>query len=143
MGVVTGPPGPPLETVAEIQRDRSRTILEMAEKSRFAYEAVEAYEAQAAKKFLRPVALEPLLAAREHLNALPDWEPQALQAAVEKTAEDLGLKLGKLAQPLRVALTGTAASPGIEKTLLLVGRERSLARVDAAVTFIRTRAAAA
>ena len=86
------------------------------------------------------MVLEPLEEVRGRLEALPDWEPEAIHDAVVATAEAGGLKLGKLAQPLRVAATGTAQSPSIEKTLLLVGRDRSLARIDAALEYIRARA---
>ena len=133
--------GPDIGLVVEVQRDRARTLVDMAEKSVFAYRDFDAYDEGAAKKHLRPVALEPLLAVRERLAALDAWESEPLHAAVAGTAETLDLKLGRLAQPLRVALTGTAMSPSIEKTLLLVGRERSLARIDAACAQVRARAA--
>ena len=133
--------GPDLGTVIEVQRDRARTLVDMAEKSVFAFRDIDAYDEGAAKKHLRPVALEPLLAVRERLAALELWAPEALHAAVEETAQALDLKLGRLAQPLRVALTGCAASPSIEKTLLLVGRARALVRIDAACAHVRARAA--
>ena len=131
--------GPDLETVLEVQRDRAKTVVEMAEKSLFAYHDFDAFEPQAAKKHLRPVALDPLLAVRTDLASLDAWQPERIEAAVAQTAERLELKLGKLAQPLRVAVTGTAMSPSIEKTLFLVGRERTLARIDIACAFIRSR----
>ena len=133
--------GPDLATVIEVQRDRARTLVDMAAKSEFAFRDPGAYDEGAAKKHLRPVALEPLLAVRERLAALEAWEAEPLHAAVAETAEALDLKLGRLAQPLRVALTGTAMSPSIEKTLLLAGRARSLARIDAACDHVRRRAA--
>ena len=133
--------GPDLDTVVEVQRDRASTLVEMAAKSVFAFRDFDAFDEGAAKKHLRPVALEPLLAVRERLAALAAWDLRPLHAAVVETAEALDLKLGRLAQPLRVALTGTAMSPSIEKTLLLVGRERSLARIDAACVHVRGRAA--
>lgn len=133
--------GPDLATVIEVQRDRARTLVDMAAKSEFAFREPGAYDEGAAKKHLRPVALEPLLAVRERLAALEAWEAEPLHAAVAETAEVLDLKLGRLAQPLRVALTGTAMSPSIEKTLLLAGRTRSLARIDAACDHVRRRAA--
>ena len=133
--------GPDLATVIEVQRDRARTLVDMAAKSEFAFREPGAYDEGAAKKHLRPVALEPLIAVRERLAALEAWEAEPLHAAVAETAEVLDLKLGRLAQPLRVALTGTAMSPSIEKTLLLAGRTRSLARIDAACDHVRRRAA--
>ena len=126
-------------SIAEIQRDRARTIAEMAEKSRFAFEDYGDFDAGAAKKHLRPVALEPLEAVREKLCAIAKWEPALLHAAVIECAEALSLNLGKVAQPLRVALTGTAASPAIELTLQMVGRDAALARIDRAIAYVRDR----
>ena len=132
--------GPPLDTVIEVQRDRARTLADMAAKSVFAFRDFDAYDAGAAKKHLRPAALDALRAVRARLAVLEAWEPEPLHAAVTQSAEALDLRLGRLAQPLRVALTGTAMSPSIEKTLLLCGRERSLARIDAACAHVRARA---
>ena len=126
--------------LAEVQRDRARTIAEMAEKSRFAFEDYRDFDERAAKKHLRPVALEPLEAVREKLCATARWEPALLHAAVVECAEGLSLSLGKVAQPLRVALTGTAASPAIELTLQMVGRDAALTRIDRAIDYVRTRA---
>ena len=126
-------------SIAEIQRGRARTIAEMAEKSRFAFEDYGDFDAGAAKKHLRPVALEPLEAVREKLCAIAKWEPALLHAAVIECAEALSLNLGKVAQPLRVALTGTAASPAIELTLQMVGRDAALARIDRAIAYVRDR----
>ena len=128
--------GPDPAQVAEVQRERARTLVEMAEKSLFAYRDFDAYEETAARKHLGPVALGPLKAARASLEALPDWTPEAIHGAVTAAAEAGGVKLGKLAQPLRVAVTGTAMSPSIDQTLWLAGRERTLERVDAAIAYI-------
>jgi glutamyl-tRNA synthetase len=65
------------------------------------------------------------------LHAEPDWTSEALEASLKAFAEELGLGLGKLAQPLRAALTGQTTSPGIFDVLVLLGREESLARIDA------------
>ena len=126
-------------SLAEIQRDRARTIVEMAEKSRFAFEDYGAFDERAAKKHLRPAALGPLETVREKLGAMARWEPALLHAAVAECAEALSLNLGKVAQPLRVALTGTAASPSIELTLQMVGRDAALARIDRAIAYVRAR----
>ena len=125
--------------LAEIQRDRARTVAEMAEKSRFAFEDYGDFDERAAKKHLRPAALEPLVAARARLHALAGWEPALLHSAVTECAETLSLNLGKVAQPLRVALTGTAASPAIELTLQMVGRDATLSRIDRAIAYVRER----
>jgi glutamyl-tRNA synthetase len=128
--------GPPLELAVEALRERSQTTLEMAERAHCFYEEYEAFDERAVKEHLRPGARDVLIALKASLADLPDWTEAATEVAVEAVAESIGLKLGKVAQPLRVALTGRAASPGIGTTLALVGRERSLARIDRALEFI-------
>ncbi len=135
--------GPALTEAADAFRERSSTIAEMAEWAEPYYADYDDFEPKAAKAHLRPVAREPLLAVRAALAAVDDWSEAATQQAVEDVAERTGTKLGKVAQPLRVALTGRAASPGIGVTLALVGRDRSLVRIDRALAFIDEREAAA
>jgi glutamyl-tRNA synthetase len=130
--------GPPLELTVEALRERSQTTREMAELAHCYYEEYEAFDPKAAKEHLRPAAREVLVALRESFASAPEWTETATQSLVEAVAERLGLKLGKVAQPLRVALTGQAASPGIGTTLVLVGRERALRRLDRALAHIET-----
>ena len=134
--------GPPLEDLVSVQAERVKTLKEMAQQSRSFYEDYEEFEPGAAKKHLRPVAEAPLQAIAEKLAGLENWETEALDHAVRSTAEELEVGMGKIAQPLRVALTGTAISPSIDKTLWLTGRDRSLARIQKAIEFVQARAAA-
>jgi glutamyl-tRNA synthetase len=131
--------GPDLVEVAEVQRERAKTLVEMAEISAFFYRDFEEFDVDAAKKFLKVAAREPLVRLREALAGVAQWAPDVLHQVVKDVAEALGLKLGKVAQPLRVAVVGRAASPGIDVTLYLVGREACLRRIDRAVEFIAQR----
>jgi glutamyl-tRNA synthetase len=70
-----------------------------------------------------------LHSAFDKLSALAEWDAPALEAAIREVAEGKGVKLGKLAQPLRAALTGRTTSPGIFDVLALLGQEESLARI--------------
>jgi glutamyl-tRNA synthetase len=135
--------GPDLLEVVKAQQERAKTLVEMAEISAFFYQDFDEYDPKAAKQHLRPVALDPLERARQALAALDDWSPEALHRVVQEVADELGLNMGKVAQPLRVAVAGRAASPGIDITLHLVGREACLRRVDRALEYIRQRAEAA
>lgn len=132
--------GPELGEVIVAQRERAQTLREMAEQSVFYFQEPDGFDEGAAKKHLRPVAAEPLLALRARLADVSDWQAETLGVVVNDTVEALELKLGKLAQPLRVALSGRAATPGIDITLALVGKERTLARIDKALAFIEERA---
>ena len=129
--------GPSLEALVKAQQERAKTFKEMAEGSRFFFEDVKEYDPQAAAKNLTAEVLPALKVLREKLAALPEWTTPALHELLNATAESLGLKLGKLAQPLRVAVSGGGVSPPIDATLELLGRERSLARLDRAIGSIR------
>lgn len=130
-----------LVDVVLAQQARAKTLAELAAISAFVYRDFDDYDEAAAKKHLRPVAREPLERLREKLDmlALEDWEQATLAGSVEEVARELDTKLGKVAQPLRVAIVGRAASPGIDVTLQLVGKEATLRRIDRALDFISKR----
>jgi glutamyl-tRNA synthetase len=73
------------------------------------------------------------------LAALPEWRAESIHAAVSRVAEEGGLALGKVAQPLRVAVSGTAVSPPIDITLALLGRRKTLGRIERALDYISQR----
>jgi glutamyl-tRNA synthetase len=128
--------GPPLVEVVRAQQGRAQTLVELAEISSFFYRDFDHYEEKSAAKHLRTDARMPLAYVRAALAHLPEWTPEALHRVVEGVAEAAGVKLGKVAQPLRVAVVGRAASPGIDVTLHLVGREACLRRIDRALAYI-------
>ena len=131
--------GPPLEEIVEVQRHRAQTLAEMAEKSLFIYREPETYAPKAARQHLRGSAQPVLHKLRSELRDLGDWTVDSTQNAVETVAEKLELKMGKVAQPLRVAVTGDSASPGIGQTLALLGRKKTLRRLDRAVEYVQAR----
>jgi len=131
--------GPDIIEVIKVLRSRCKTLVEMAKASEFFYREFECYDEKAAKKNLKPVSLVPLEALAQKLRANQVWEPEALNQIVIETAESLDLKLGKVAQPLRVAITGTSVSPPIDITLTLLGREKTLIRIDRAIDKIKSK----
>jgi glutamyl-tRNA synthetase len=125
--------GPALARLVDLLRERSKTLVEMARLARFLLVDEVVFDEAAVRKHLRP-ELRPVLedlAAR--LASLDTWDEKSLEGAFEAAGAAAGLALGKLAQPVRVAVTGTAVSPGIFETLAVLGRERSLARIRAAL----------
>jgi len=128
--------GPALTLAIDAQRTRARTLLEIADKSRPYYGDVPDYDAAAVAKQLTAAARPILAAVRAALETLPEWEQAALHGVVDTVAQQLGVKMGQVAQPLRVALTGSTASPSIDITLLLVGRDRTRTRLDLALAMI-------
>ena len=123
--------GPDIEGVVEAQAERSKTLVEMAGNSRFFYREPEAYEEKAARRHL--IGAEAVLGSlHAALAALEAWRSPAIHEAVSGVAEAHDLKMGRVAQPLRVAVAGGPVSPPIDVTLELLGRETALRRLDRA-----------
>ena len=95
----------------------------------------------AAKKNLRSVILEPLKAARDKFAELETWTKEDISETIEQVAASFEIKMGKLGQPIRVAVTGGSISPPIDVTVWLIGQERVVERLDNAIEFIEARAA--
>ncbi len=129
--------GPDLPAVVAAQRERASTLVELAEISAFYYRDFEAIDEQAAKKAFKSGADEMLYAARGELATVTDWERAALHAAIERTVQALQVGFGKVAMPLRTAVTGGAPSPDLDLTLFLVGRDAVIRRIDRAIERIR------
>lgn len=110
--------------------ERAKTLVEMAEKSAFFFRKEVEFDEKARNKFLtedaRPI-LEKVIAG---LSALDDFSTENIESLFKKIVEEEGMKLGKLAQPVRVALTGTTVSPGIYDVILLLGKEETLRRLQ-------------
>ncbi len=130
-----------LQEVVETLQARSKTLVEMAEGALFYFTRPIVYEEKAAAKFLKPTALEPLRLLADHLAGLPAFDDEQIEAAFVKTMEASGLKLGKIAQPVRVALSGKTVSPGIFEIIRVLGRDETLARMDQALAFIEAKSA--
>ncbi|HVC28280.1 MAG TPA: glutamate--tRNA ligase [Gammaproteobacteria bacterium] len=127
-----------LIAVVRAQQERAKTFKEMAQVSRFFFEEFSDYEPKAAEKNLVVDNLPALHDIRVRLAQLNDWCAPALHDALQAAAGALGLKLGKVAQPLRVAVSGGGVSPPMDMTLEVLGRETSLARLDRAIRWIET-----
>src|SRR6478672_4180541 len=128
--------GPDPADIVVALRDRVQTLKEMAEKAAVWFQPLSDYDEAAVAKHLTGAARAPLSDARARLAQLPQWTVEAVGIALHATAEALGLGMGKVAQPLRVAITGTQVSPDIGHTVYLAGRDEALRRIDAALRMI-------
>lgn len=128
--------GPSLDKVVMALRERVKTLLEMAQKSEFFYGDAIVLDETAATQHLTPAIYEPLEYLMQRLSELDTWETVQLHEVIKQTVEHFKIGMGKLAQPLRVAVTGNTMSPSIDVTLELIGRKRALARLQAALEFI-------
>jgi glutamyl-tRNA synthetase len=133
--------GPNPVSIAEGFHERAETLVQLANSARYCYEDFDAIDEKAAKKNLRPVILEPLKAVREKLAGIEAWNTSAIDECIKGVAAEFELNLGKIGQPIRVAVTGGSVSPPIDVTVWLVGRERSLRRLDEAIRLVEERAA--
>ena len=122
----------PAELVIAL-RERAQTLKDMAEKSAVWFGPLTVYDEASVAKHLKEAAREPLAQMRALLADLSDWSPDPIHEVVKAVAESLGIGMGKIAQPLRVAITGTQVSPDIGWTVYLCGRDEALSRIDAAI----------
>jgi glutamyl-tRNA synthetase len=122
-----------LEGVIVAQRERAKTLKEMAQNSRFFFEESVTLDPKAAEKHLTAEQAPLLTELRARLERLPDWTASAVHDALTELATERSLGLGKVAQPLRVALSGGTVSPPIDATVALVGRKRTLERLTRAI----------
>jgi len=128
--------GADLIEIVKAQRERCKTLVEMAEASRYFYQDFEQYDPKAAKKNFKAGSDKVLQHLTDAFSTVENWDGKVLHQIVLETAETLELKLGKVAQPLRVAICGCAVSPAIDITLSLLGRDKVLNRIKTAITYI-------
>jgi glutamyl-tRNA synthetase len=126
--------GPDPAEVVLALRERAQTLKAMAEQARIWYAPIAVWDDKAVNKHLRADgAADVLQAMHAKLAALSTWKPANIHALVAEVATERGIGMGKVAQPLRVAMTGTAVSPSIEDTVYLAGRDVALRRIDDAI----------
>lgn len=134
--------GPSPGDLADAFRARAETLSQMVANARYCYEDFADIDEKAAKKHLRPVILEPLTVARDELAGLDEWTTQGIAATIESIAERFEINMGKLGQPIRVAVTGGSVSPPIDVTVWLIGQARVVERLNRAIQKITVRAGA-
>lgn len=130
--------GPDLLDLIPAQRERCKTLAELAEKSRYFYQYFANYDPQAAAKNLTSETVDALQILHSKLEQLTSWDKASLHTVVQDTATALQLPMGKVAQPLRVALIGNTISPPIDLTLELLGKDKVLQRIQRALGFIKS-----
>jgi glutamyl-tRNA synthetase len=128
-----------LHRIIPTLQPRSKNLQEMADQAHFYYIDDIDFDEKAAKKFLKGNVLEPLKALKARLEDLEDYSEKSLENVFAALLEAFEIKLGKIAQPVRVALTGTGVSPGIFEIIAVLGKERVLPRLQKAIDFIENR----
>jgi len=131
--------GPALVEIVLLLRERSKTLVEMVENSRFFYESVEEYEAKSVKKHIKEGTTAILASVREKLANLEEWYADKIHHVVQEVVNEQEVGFPKVAMPLRIAVTGSTMSPSIDTTLDLLGKEKTLDRIDKLLVFIANR----
>jgi glutamyl-tRNA synthetase len=129
--------GPAPADVIVALRDRVHTFREMVEKAMIWYAPIAEWDEKAVAKHLKNDSAVAVLEAARPLLAECEWKPEAIHQVIEQVAAKLALGMGKIAQPLRVAMTGTQVSPSIDQTIYLAGRAEALKRIDDAIAMAR------
>jgi len=132
--------GPELTEVVKTQQERAKTLVEMAQNSRFFYQEIEEFDEKAANKNLNEASLPLLEDMLVRLSHVPEWLAEPVHAEIKLCAEANDVGMGKVAQPIRVAITGNTVSPPLDVTLALLGRERTLTAITKAIAWIKDRA---
>ncbi len=122
-----------LERMVKTLRERSKTLVELVDAAGFYLKDDITIDEKAAKKFLTPEVRAPIAKLIENLAALDDFTEANIEQAFFAVLKELGLSMSQLAQPVRVALTGSTVSPGIHEIIAVLGKERTLRRLRASL----------
>ena len=123
------------ESVLELIRDRCKTLVDVVEQSRYFFTEPESYDEAQVKKHIREMSLKLVEALIAKLNNIEEWQSDAIQVCVQAVVDEHEVGFAKLAQPVRIAVTGSTVSPSIDQTLALLGREASLSRLSKSIPF--------
>ncbi len=126
-----------LEEVVSLQKERVKTINELASSSEFFFTDFESYDEKSAKKHLKQSSIAILQTMHDKFSQLDAWNSEHIHACIQEYSQQSELKLGKIAPPLRVAVCGSASSPSIDITLELVGKQTTLTRIKKAIDYIQ------
>ena len=127
-----------LERMIKTLQERAKTLVELVDAASFYLTDDIAIDEKAAKKFLTLEVSRPLSKLIERLSALDEFSEANIESAFSGVLEEFGLSMGKLAQPVRVALTGSTVSPGIHEVIAVLGKERTIRRLQSALERLRS-----
>ncbi len=129
--------GPSLKEIVLLLRERSKTLVEMVQNCRFFYQPVGEYDARAVKKHIKDGTADILLSVREKFAAIEQWYADDIHHAIQQVVNEKQVGFPKVAQPLRIAATGSTTSPSIDTTLDLLGKDKSINSIDKLLEYIQ------
>jgi glutamyl-tRNA synthetase len=127
-----------LERMVKTLRERSKTLVELVNSATFYLTDDISIDEKAAKRFLTPQVRGPIAKLIERLTALDDFAEANIEQTFSAVLQEMGLSMGELAQPVRVALTGSTVSPGIHEVIAVLGKERTLRRLSSALQSLQS-----
>ena len=125
-----------IDTIVDLYRQRVSTINELVDSILYCFEEFDDYDAKAAKKAFKPDALAPLVCLNKKLELITDWQSSTIHDVIQAVTEELEVGMGKVGQPLRVAVTGGSFSPPIDQTVEIIGKAQTLKRISRAINYI-------
>jgi len=128
--------GPDILEVIKAQREKAKTLVDLAKVCEFYYRDPQEYDEKSAKKAFNAEAAVALAKLREALAVMDEWSREAIHATLQQVVDQLGVGFGKVGMPARLAITGGAPSPDLDLVIQLVGKEAALRRIDKAIGFI-------
>ena len=129
--------GPSLTEIVLLLRERSKTLVEMVQNCRFFYQPVTEYDAKAVKKHIKNGTVEILESVREKFAGMDEWYADGIHHAVQQVVNEQEVGFPKVAQPLRIAVTGSTTSPSIDTTLDLLGKDNTINSIDKLLEYIQ------
>ncbi len=122
-----------LSKAIDTLKERSKTLIELAKSLRYYIAEEIEYDEKARAKFLNEQSRELLIEMKDGLSLLDEFTKESIERLFRSIVEKYGVKLGLLAQPVRVALTGSTASPGIFEVIDVLGKEKTIKRLEKAI----------
>jgi glutamyl-tRNA synthetase len=128
-----------IEALIPLYAERTETLKQLASQIRFMFEDFTEFDAKAAKKHLKIASAEALSTLKGLFETITEWDNDSIQKAIDETMTTLDIGMGKIGMPLRVAITGSGQSPGMDILCQLLGKDKCLQRLDNALAFIEQR----
>ena len=125
-----------ISVIVELYRERVKTINELAHSITYFFQDFDEFDPKAARKTLKNSALEPLQMLQQHFAQLDDWNSERIHQGIATITETLQVNMGKVGQPLRVAVTGGSFSPPIDQTVAMIGKQNTMNRIQRAIDYI-------
>lgn len=122
--------------IVELYRERVKTINELAHSISYFFQDFDEFDEKAAKKALKVSALQPLQLLQQKFSEMNDWSKDSIHQCITNITEELQVNMGKVGQPLRVAVTGGSFSPPIDQTVEIIGKENTITRIQRAIDYI-------